>query len=52
VTDLGLFEIREGAFHLLEVAPGVSVDEVRAKTAGKLVVERRSEGNGVVKKGY
>jgi 3-oxoacid CoA-transferase subunit B len=38
VTDLGLFEIREGAFHLLEVAPGVSVDEVRAKTAGKLVV--------------
>ncbi len=38
VTDLGFFEIKEGAFHLLELAPGVTVEEVKAKTAGKLVV--------------
>ncbi len=37
-TDLGFFEIKDGAFHLLELAPGVTVDEVKAKTAGKLVV--------------
>jgi 3-oxoacid CoA-transferase subunit B len=38
VTDLAYLEIREGAFHLLETAPGVSVDEVQAKTAGTLKV--------------
>jgi 3-oxoacid CoA-transferase subunit B len=38
VSDLGVFDVRDGAFHLLEVAPGVTVDEIKAKTAGKLVV--------------
>lgn len=38
VTDLGVFDIRGGAFHLLERAPGVSVEEIVAKTAGKLIV--------------
>lgn len=38
VTDLGAFDIRDGAFHLLELAPGVTVEEVKAKTAGKLVI--------------
>lgn len=38
VSNLGVFEVKDGAFHLLEVAPGVSVDEVKAKTAGKLIV--------------
>ncbi len=38
VTDLGFFEIKAGAFHLLELAPGVTVDEIKTKTAGKLVV--------------
>lgn len=37
-TDLGFFEIRDGAFHLLELAPGVTVEEVKSKTAGKLVI--------------
>jgi 3-oxoacid CoA-transferase subunit B len=31
-------EIKDGAFHLLERAPGVSVEEIVEKTAGKLVV--------------
>lgn len=38
VSDLGVFDIKDGAFHLLERAPGVSVEEIVAKTAGKLVV--------------
>ncbi|CAI8178094.1 MAG: putative succinyl-CoA:3-ketoacid coenzyme A transferase subunit B [Glaciecola sp. HTCC2999] len=38
LTDLAVLEVKEGAFHLVERAPGVSVDEIRSKTAGKLVV--------------
>jgi 3-oxoacid CoA-transferase subunit B len=38
VTDLAVLDIHDGAFYLLEVAPGVTVDEVIAKTAGKLIV--------------
>jgi 3-oxoacid CoA-transferase subunit B len=38
ITDLALLEIKDGAFHLLERAPGVSVEEIVEKTAGKLVV--------------
>jgi 3-oxoacid CoA-transferase subunit B len=38
LTDLGYFEIQDGAFVLRERAPGVSVDEIRARTAGRLVV--------------
>ena len=37
VTDLAVLEVRDGAFHLIECAPGVTVDEVKAKTAGKLI---------------
>ncbi|MBU2113330.1 MAG: CoA transferase subunit B [Gammaproteobacteria bacterium] len=39
VTDLAVLEVRNGAFHLLERAPGISVEEIQQKTAGKLVVE-------------
>jgi 3-oxoacid CoA-transferase subunit B len=38
LTDLAYVEIADGAFHLKERAPGVSVDEIRAKTAGRLIV--------------
>jgi 3-oxoacid CoA-transferase subunit B len=38
VSDLGVFDIHDGAFHLVELAPDVTLDEVRTKTAGKLVV--------------
>lgn len=38
VTDLAVLEIKDGAFHLLERAPGVSVEEIQEKTAGKLVI--------------
>lgn len=40
VTELGVYEILpEGGFKLLERAPGISVDEIRNATAGKLVIE-------------
>ena len=38
VTDLGYYEIKDGAFHLLEIAPDVTVEEIKAKTLGKLVI--------------
>ncbi|MCL1125591.1 3-oxoacid CoA-transferase subunit B [Shewanella surugensis] len=38
LTDLALMEIKDGAFHLVERAPGVSVDEIKQKTAGQLIV--------------
>jgi 3-oxoacid CoA-transferase subunit B len=38
LTDLAYLEIEEGAFILKERAPGVSVAEIRARTAGRLVV--------------
>lgn len=38
LTDLAYLEITDGAFVLKERAPGVSVEEIVAKTAGKLVV--------------
>ena len=42
VTDLAVLEIRNGAFHLLERAPGISVEEIQAKTEGTLIV------NGII----
>lgn len=38
VSDLGVFDIIDGSFVLLERAPGVSVEEIISKTAGKLIV--------------
>jgi len=38
VSDLAVIEVKDGAFHLLERAPGVSVEEIQQKTSGKLVI--------------
>ena len=38
LTDLAYLEIKDGAFILKERAPGVSVEEIIEKTAGKLIV--------------
>ncbi len=38
ITELAVLEIKDGAFHLVERAPGVSVEEIVAKTEGKLIV--------------
>lgn len=39
VSDLAVLDVTPGGFKLLERAPGVSVEEIKAKTAGKLIVE-------------
>ena len=38
ITNLAALEIKDGAFHLLERAPGVSVEEIKAATEGKLII--------------
>lgn len=40
VTELAVLDVLpEGGFKLLERAPGVTVEEIKSKTAGKLIVE-------------
>ena len=39
VTNLAVLEIKDSAFHLLERAPGVSVEEIKEATDGLLVIE-------------
>ena len=39
VTDLAVLDITKEGFKLLERAPGVTVEEIIAKTAGRLIIE-------------
>ena len=39
VTNLAFLEIKNGAFVLKERAPGVSVEEIKTATQGKLIIE-------------
>jgi 3-oxoacid CoA-transferase subunit B len=40
VTELGVYEIAaEGGFKLLERAPGISIEQIKNATAGKLIIE-------------
>ena len=38
VTELAVLNVTSNGFELLERAPGVTVDEIKNKTAGKLIV--------------
>lgn len=38
VTDLAVMDVTDDGFVLLERAPGVTVEEIQSKTAGKLVI--------------
>tara|TARA_R100001369_G_scaffold89264_2_gene126721 strand:- start:3266 stop:3922 length:657 start_codon:yes stop_codon:yes gene_type:complete len=38
VTNLAVLEVKDNAFHLLERAPGVSIDEIKEATEGDLIV--------------
>src|SRR5690606_24058073 len=38
ITDLGVFEVGENGLKVLELADGVSLDEIKAKTGAKLDV--------------
>ncbi len=39
VTELAVLDVTPGGFRLLERAPGISVEQIRNATAGKLVIE-------------
>lgn len=39
VTDLAVLDVTEGGFKLIERAPGVSVEEIKAATEGRLIIE-------------
>lgn len=39
VTELAVLDVTENGFELVECAPGVHVDEIKEKTAGKLIVK-------------
>lgn len=38
VTELAVIEVKDNKFHLIERAPGVSVEEIQKATAGDLVI--------------
>lgn len=38
VTDLGVFDVTPDGFCCIEYAPGVTIDEIKTKTAGRLVI--------------
>lgn len=38
VTDLGVFDVTADGFCCIEYAPGTTIDEIRAKTAGRLTI--------------
>lgn len=38
VTELGVFNITEQGFELLEYAPGVTIDYIKSKTEGRLII--------------
>lgn len=39
VTDLAVLEIKNDQFHLLERAPGVSIEEIKGATEGDLIID-------------
>lgn len=39
VSDLAVLDVTENGFRLLERAPGVTVEEIKSKTLGRLIVE-------------
>jgi 3-oxoacid CoA-transferase subunit B len=38
VTNMAVMDIQGGSFHLVERAPGVSVEEIKNATAGDLII--------------
>jgi 3-oxoacid CoA-transferase B subunit len=47
VTELATFRVQDGGLALAELAPGVSLAEVRGRTAARFRVEGQGQGQGV-----
>jgi 3-oxoacid CoA-transferase B subunit len=39
ITELGVMEVRKDGLHLIEIADGVTVDDVKKATGTKLIVD-------------
>lgn len=39
VSDIAVLDVTENGFKLLERAPGITIEEIKSKTAGKLIIE-------------
>ena len=39
VTNMAVLDIKDGAFHLVERAPGVTIEDIKEATAGDLVIQ-------------
>src|ERR1700735_2295047 len=39
VTELAVIDITDDGFKLIERAPGVSIEEIKSKTSGKMIIE-------------
>ena len=39
VTELAVLDVTPDGFKLLERAPGISIEEIKNATAGKLIIE-------------
>src|ERR1700735_5619959 len=39
VTELAVIDITDNGFKLIERAPGVSIEEIKSKTSGKMIIE-------------
>ena len=51
ITDLGVFEVGEGGLRLVDIAPEVTVEEIRSKTEAGFSVAAGTETGGVRKAG-
>ena len=40
MTDLAYLELKEGVFHLIERAPGITVEEIKEKTQADLFIPK------------
>lgn len=43
VTDLAVMELKDGKFHLIKRAPGVSIEEIQSKTEADLIIDNNVE---------
>ena len=51
ITDLGVFEVGDGGLRLVDIAPDVTLEEIRSKTEAEFTRVAGAEAGGVKKAG-